>query len=198
MISYIWAIVAGLIVMVIMLILSPVITPTLERWGLMIFRKQRTLSYKDILEAADELCEDIMKPEKQYTPDFILGIDGGGCIVASLLGQGLKKPVIEFAADRTGPKPVFPKDKDFSQKLNPIIQGKKIPLVDDLSNTGNTLSDAKKKLKDIANEIRVAVISKPHRTLLRERGMYPLIYDYSIERFDHKGKGTIRFPWPVW
>ncbi|MBE9593662.1 MAG: phosphoribosyltransferase [Proteobacteria bacterium] len=176
--------------------LGPVIGPIFGRWSLTIFGRHRRLSHKDILKATDELCEAISNGG--FIPHYILGIDGAGLYIASLIGNGFKAPVIEFAADRRDPAhPRFPKDKEFFEKLKTIIKDKRILLVDDLSYTGQTLRNAKETLQGIVEEVKIAVISIPHKSLLREKGMYPAIYNYSAKGFEHKGRESIKFPWPV-
>ena|GEM_PF-4359547 len=184
---------------IITLIINRLLIPKMEaRKRRKMEEKKKILSFKDIWNATNELCKHITKPERRYSPAYILGIDGGGCVVAALLGQRLNKPTIEFAADRTGSRPQFPKDKDFFEKLKQIVKDKDILLVDDLSNDSYTLVNAKKILEDIARLVKIAIISKPHSNMASQRGIDLSLYDYSIEEFDHRGRCTIEFPWEVW
>lgn len=195
--SFMWAVVGGIVVYILTKFLFPIVSPALARWALTIFGKRRKLSHKDIVEATRDLCTDMY--EDRFLPDYILGIDGAGLYIASLIGTRFGKPTIEFAADRTDPNHIrFPKDKEFFEKLKEIIKDKKILLVDDFSYTGETLRNAREALEGIPEDVRIAVISKPSISWLKKMDRFPPIYyNYSATGFEHRGRESIQFPWPV-
>ena len=180
---------------------SPLISPFVVRLWLRL--KRKVLSFKDVEKACYAIFEDMS--DHEFVPDYIFGIDGGGCIVAAFLGRWCKKPVIEFAANRTTLEdPKFPRDKDFFEGLKRIIKDKNVLLVDDLSDKSPTLKGAKDLLKEVTGELKIAVISKPAPETAMKRGRDASLYDYfpRIEKTrgkrDHNGPFSILFPWDVW
>jgi len=161
--------------------------------------QKKVLNQNDVAAACEGLFNKINRDKTTFEPDYILGIDGGGCVVASYLAQRLKKPVLELSADRRDPLyPKFPKDPQEFQHLVEIIKGKNVLVTEDLSNTSGTLRDVQKLLKSVAQKQKIAVISVPHKHLWSDKGVDPYLYDYYIEKYCHKGPCTIKFPWQVW
>lgn len=199
--------IVGIVVAIIMAFLSPLIGPLFESFWAKIRGKRKIVRDKDIPKACLKIYEDALR--ERFSPDYILGIDGGGCVVAAYLEQLFNKPMLEFAADRSNPKdPRFPRDRDFFEKLKPVITGKEVLLVDDLSNESRTLQRAKDLLEEIVEDLRIAVISKPCLKLARNRNQDLTLYNYFPRRdssssstegmYDHNGKCTVHFPWEVW
>lgn len=161
--------------------------------------RKRTLKYNDVFEACEKIYEQILDDKKNFYPDYILGIDGGGCVVAAILQQHLNKPLIQFAANRDGnDSPIFPKEEYFFKEIKPLIENKNVLLVDDLSNGSRTLKRASDKLKENGAEVKIAVISKPSITIANNQAQDLSLYCYSVKEWDHDGKCTIFFPWDVW
>lgn len=188
----------GVLVAIIMFFISDWLTSMRER----LFGKRRKLSYSNIFEAVGELCDQIKNGADQriaYDPDHILGIDWGGCVIAAILAQSLKKPTAVFEGNRDPDpmKPTFPKDPESFEKLKGIINGKKVLLVDDLSIKSGTLKRAREALSGIASDIKIAAISIPHPKRWPERGI-EAIYNYDIKKYRHKFDRQFEFPWKVW
>ncbi len=195
----------GLGIALFMSLISPLISPFFNNLWAVILRKRKNLSHKDVYEACGDIYDEMYNDK--FTPNYILGLDGGGCIVAANISKWANKPSIEFAANRNDPRhPTFPKDEVFFEKLKPIIWKKKILIADDLSNESITLQNAKAAIQSIAREVKIAVISKPSKKIGANREQLLDIYDYYPKRkkgkpegkWDHKGKCTIHFPWEVW
>lgn len=202
-----WLITLGITVAVaiVFALLSPLISPHVKRTWDRVRGKRKELS----LERVEKACYEIYKDadREKFKPHYILGIDGGGCIVAAFLAQHYNVTMIEFAADRTNPEdPKFPKDNVLFGLLKGIIVGKKVLVVDDLSDRSFTLQKVKNLLKGVAGEVKIGVISKPSSRQAKNRTVDLTLYDYYPRVhpsepegiYDHDGKCTVHFPWDVW
>ena len=97
---------------------------------------------------------------QQCKPDIIVGIARGGLINARILTDLLETPQlatieVEFYLDIAQTK----REPTLKQSLTTQVKGKKILLVDDISDTGKTLQLAKSHLRDQgASEIGIATL----------------------------------------
>jgi hypoxanthine phosphoribosyltransferase len=95
-----------------------------------------------------------------YQPDIIVGIARGGMVSANILADLLdisKVAIIriEFYADIAKPN-MYPV---LNQSLNVAVNGKKVLIVDDVSDSGQSLKIAKQHLIEKgANEIKIATL----------------------------------------
>jgi len=122
-----------------------------------------------------------------FVPDVIVGVSRGGWIPARVLCDMLSAPVlanigVEFYNDigKPGRRPRL------TQPLSASVSGKKVLLVDEVADTGESLKLAKKQvIKEGAKKVRTAVMyTKP----------------WSIIEPDYQGKKTscwIVFPWEI-
>jgi len=120
-----------------------------------------------------------------FVPDVIVGISRGGWIPARVLCDLLSAPVlanigVEFytGIGKAGRRPRL------TQPLSASVSGKKVLLVDEVADTGESLKLAKEQvIKEGAKKVRtVAMYTKP----------------WSIIEPDYQGKKTpcwIVFPW---
>jgi len=98
--------------------------------------------------------------KNRYQPDIIVGIARGGIIPASILTDLLKTQItttirIEFYLDIAQPN-IQPTLK---QPLTVPVNGKKILIVDDISDSGQSLKIAKQHLTEKgATEIKIATL----------------------------------------
>ena len=80
---------------------------------------------------------------KDFSPDVVIGIERGGVFLAGLiareLGAGLCTIRASFYDDSKPAKEKFEKPKITLAPL-PLLNGKRVLIVDDVSNTGKTLS----------------------------------------------------------
>ena len=108
------------------------------------------------------LCLSQKIQSQRYNPDVIVGISRGGLVPARILTDLLETPQlsiiqIEFYADinQTFQKP------SLKQPLTVNVAGKKVLLVDDIADSGESLKLAKNHLQDQgAQEIKTATLYK--------------------------------------
>ncbi len=119
-------------------------------------------TWNQIYEMLLEQSEKIRK--NHYQPDIIVGIARGGLVPARILTDLLETPQIatikiEFYVDIAQPsiQPIL------KQPLNVPVNSKKILLVDDISDSGQSLKMAKQHLQEKgANETKIATLyAKP-------------------------------------
>lgn len=130
---------------------------------------------------------------RQYDFDYIIGIDGGGMIIASILQLHLGKPVLYLPAHRGAPQRFPP----LSYQHLPSLQGRAVLLVDDASDTGATLREAKEILVKVlgAELVRTAVISKRESLPSRQQ---QVDIDFFVHGAEHAGDyRDIELPWSV-
>ncbi|MFH1285509.1 MAG: phosphoribosyltransferase [Candidatus Micrarchaeota archaeon] len=111
-------------------------------------------------EEVDAMCKQLAKQIKAsgFKPDWIVGIARGGLVPARLVSDYLKNRHLaiirlEFytAVGVTGDKPRV------TQEIGVDIEGKKLLIVDDVSDTGKSLKLSLEYLKN-AGEIRTATM----------------------------------------
>ncbi len=142
-------------------------------------------TWNQIYEMLIEQSEKIRK--SHYQPDIIVGIARGGLIPARILTDLLETPQvatirIEFYADIAQPS-IQPLLK---QPLNVPVTGKKILIVDDISDSGQSLKTAKQHLTEKgAAETKIATLYTKTTT--------QTIPDY----FEKTADRWIVFPWEI-
>jgi hypothetical protein len=138
-------------------------------------------------EQTEKLCEKIAKEVKKYNPDILIGISRGGLVPVRILSDILDNhniAIIKIEFYKTiNETHGFPK---ITHPLTIDIKGKKVLVVDDVSDTGKSLAVAKDYLAGHgAKEIRFATLHyKPHSTFKP---------DYFIDKTDK----WIVYPWEV-
>jgi len=112
-----------------------------------------------------KLCEKLAKKVKTYSPEVLVGVSRGGLVPVRLLSDILNiKSVgvmrIEFYTS-LGERMDFPK---ITQDVSLDLNGKRVLVVDDISDTGRSLQVAKDHLKRKgAKEVKFATLHfKPH------------------------------------
>ena len=110
--------------------------------------------YDFLLEMADKI------KRSGFKPDFIMGVSRGGWIPARVMSDLLENPSLaniktEFylrVAEKK-PKPVI------TQPVSVPVDGKKVLIVDDIADTGESLQLVRDHLKELgAAEVRIATI----------------------------------------
>jgi hypoxanthine phosphoribosyltransferase len=115
-------------------------------------------SFKDIYNLTLQLSERIVK--SGYKPDIIVGIARGGWIPARILtdvlyARTLENIRIEYYFDIG----VKGKEPQITQPITGSLEGKSILLVDEVADSGETLIQAIKHVKELgAKEVRTAVL----------------------------------------
>ncbi|MEM2902199.1 MAG: phosphoribosyltransferase [Candidatus Bathyarchaeia archaeon] len=127
------------------------------------------LEWEDIYRMCIELSKRIK--EDDFKPDVIVGVARGGWIPARILSDLLENTNLanikaEFYEDvaKTGKKPRI------TQPVSTDVRGLKVLVVDDVSDTGLSLSEVRKSLvQEGAGEIKIATLHyKPHSVLKPE------------------------------
>lgn len=134
-----------------------------------------------IIKQSEEILSD------NFTPDIIISITRGGWVPARLLSDlleinNLATIRIEFYLDiaKSRKKPIL------TQKIQIPIKGKKILLVDDVADTGESLQLAKNHiLQKEVEELRIATIYKKSQSKTNP--------DYYVKTT----KKWIIFPWEI-
>ncbi|MCX6778267.1 MAG: phosphoribosyltransferase [Candidatus Micrarchaeota archaeon] len=121
----------------------------------------------------DEMCKKLAREIRSsgFEPDFIVGVSRGGWVPARLLSDYLENPrlanigiVFYKSAGKTMGKPKL------TQRLDCSPKGKKVLIVDDVSDTGGSLMLVRKMIKERgAKDVRIATLHyKPHSKLKPE------------------------------
>jgi uncharacterized protein len=133
------------------------------------------------------LLDQAEKIRKTYQPDVIIGIARGGLVPARILTDLLDSPQvavirIEFYADIAQPssQPIL------KQPLTVPVAGKKVLIVDDISDSGQSLKLARQHLIEKgASEVKIATLyAKPATQTL------PDFAEKTTERW-------VVFPWEI-
>lgn len=146
--------------------------------------EREVLGWLEFGEAARHLASDVV--QAGFTPDVIVAVARGGLVLAGAVAYALDTKMcgsinVEFytGVDERLPEPVLlPPTLDA-----PSLEGKKVLVVDDVSDSGRTLVLVRDLLAEVAAEVRtVCLYSKP-RTVLEP--------DFVWKRTDQ----WITFPW---
>ena len=118
--------------------------------------------------------KDILPTLKEERFDLIIGIKRGGLIPSSILAYKLDLPLnfieVRLYEDGPMPKKIYEKPKIISIPTKEIIKNKRILLVDDIENTGETMDKAKELLLNASYIKTFAIIGKhtDYRLFLKE------------------------------
>jgi len=146
--------------------------------------EREVLGWLEFGEAARHLARDVV--DADFRPDVIVAVARGGLVLAGAISYALDTKMcgsinVEFytGVDERLPEPVLlPPTLDA-----PSLAGKRVLVVDDVSDSGRTLVLVRDLLLAVADEVRtVCLYSKP-RTLLEP--------DFTWKRTDR----WITFPW---
>ena len=131
------------------------------------------------------LCQAQKIQNQNFKPDVVVGISRGGAVPARILTDLLETPELGFVQinfytdiNQTSHHPTL------KQSLTIQITGKKVLLVDDIADTGETLKLAKTHLQTLgALEVKIATLfHKPQSTIT------PDFYEKQTSRW-------VVFPW---
>jgi hypoxanthine phosphoribosyltransferase len=117
-------------------------------------------SWADIYNLTLQLSERIVK--SGYKPDIIVGIARGGWIPARILTDVLYARTLEnirieyYFADEIGTRG---KEPQITQPITGTLEKKRILLVDEVADSGETLTEAIKHVEELgAKEVRTAIL----------------------------------------
>ncbi|MEK6981838.1 MAG: phosphoribosyltransferase [Candidatus Micrarchaeota archaeon] len=127
--------------------------------------------YKPSWKKITELCSDVADRvvESNFSPDLLIGISRGGLVPVRLLSDylGVKNVAIiriEFYT-KVGETKTNP---EITQPLSVDVSGKKVLIVDDIADSGNSLLTAKNYLKEKgASEIKTATLHYKSSSLIK-------------------------------
>ena len=133
------------------------------------------------------LCERLARKVVDYKPDVLVGVSRGGLVPVRLLSDLLANShvaiiKIEFykKIGKTADKPKI------TQKLNYNVKGKRVLIVDDVSDTGRSLIAARKHiLSKKAREVRIATLHYKPQSKLKP--------DYFVETTS----AWLVYPWEI-
>lgn len=145
-------------------------------------------SYNDIHDLCIKLGNKIIN---EFEPDYILAISGGGLIPSRIIRKVLKKPVISVTISyydsddqlQSEPKIIQWIDRD-------IIQNKKILIIDEIDDTGRTLTYLINKLRE-SNVSELAIGVLHNKIKPKEYNLNNIKYFYGSEIPDK----WVVYPW---
>jgi len=141
--------------------------------------KRKYVSFKKVKEDIENINSEIN--QVNWKPDIILSINRGGCVPGVFLShiRDLDHEVLSFKNHNN-------KNDDIINKI--INNDLSILIIDDINDTGNTLSEIKKKLKDHIKNIKFAVLINNKSSSFK--------VDYYGSEIDKKiDNSWIVFPW---
>ena len=141
--------------------------------------KRKYVSFKKVKEDIENINSEIN--QVNWKPDIILSINRGGCVPGVFLShiRDLDHEVLSFKNHNN-------KNDDIINKI--INNDLSILIIDDINDTGNTLSEIKKKLKDFIKNIKFAVLINNKSSSFK--------VDYYGSEIDKKiDNSWIVFPW---
>jgi hypoxanthine phosphoribosyltransferase len=118
-----------------------------------------------------------------FTFDVMLGINGGGLVVADLLSRCYagQQPVLSFWADRRTRRPTFDGAGNWANEhLWPMLSGDRVTnvlVVDDITRTGTTVVEAKRVLESRFPDKRIK-----NAVLIADTKVVPSEVDYCVTR----------------
>lgn len=143
------------------------------------------LSWEKIIELSKEVSKKIL--QDKFRPDIIVGITRGGWIPSVLISDELGlKDLLALKIEHWGITASKDEKARVKFPLNIDLAGKKILLVDDLTDTGESIELAIEHLKELnAKEVKTATLL--HKT---QSSSNPDFYAKKVEKWK-----WITFPW---
>lgn len=125
------------------------------------------VGWEEIYDMCFELAKEIKR--SGYSPDIIVGIARGGWIPARIISDILENSNLasmrtEFYTDvaKTSAKPRI------TQNVSASVAGKKVLVVDDVADTGESLHLVRETLtKQLASEVRIATLHCKPKSVLK-------------------------------
>ncbi len=157
-------------------------------------RGKEKRSFRQACNAIDKLAR--MIRSRRFNVDCIIAIDGGGYVVAGMLAGELEKDLRPLKMVRN-PKGEVKSVDETSLKALGDIANKDLLVVDDDSDTGNTLSVARDALQEHQAQVILAPLARrTDEQLNSDRDNYKLRpEDYPL--WSWKTKSKVEMPWAM-
>jgi uncharacterized protein len=132
----------------------------------------------------EEFLVDIKKIHASIEDEFdcIIGISKGGIIPVGIMSQLMMNDQVYLVSYRGGGEG---KEIESTKDSHPDLKNKKVLLIDDVSDNGNTLLSAKTDLEKLGNQVTTACLHYKSHT--------KLIPDY----FASQENDWIVYPWEI-
>ena len=141
--------------------------------------KKKYVSFKNVKEDIKNINSEIN--QTNWKPDIILSINRGGCVPGVFLShiRDLDHEVLSFKNP----------ENNYNKVINKIMNNDlSILIMDDINDTGNTLTEIKKKFKNYIKNIKFAVLINNKSSSFK--------VDYYGSQIDKKiDNSWIVFPW---
>ena len=147
-------------------------------------------SYQFISDLAINLCDKI---KNDFEPDYILAISGGGLIPSRMVRKYIKKPIISVTVQYYDENDNLNNEAKIIQWVDKrLIENKKILIIDEIDDTGSTLSFVIDKLKEYnPKELSVGVIFNKDKPKKYNNSMNNVNYYSAMDIYDN----WVVFPW---
>ncbi len=151
--------------------------------------RARIVSWADIENWCDRIRHKVMD---NYEPDTIVGIARGGLVPARILSDRMWiKNLLSVKTEHWGITATKDGNATLKENLNGKLDGKKVLVIDDITDTGESLRIASEHVKSL-NPESMKTATMLHIT---RSGFVP---DYFAEEIDEKGWTWFIFPWNVY
>ncbi len=144
-------------------------------------------------DQVDSWCESISrKIMNKFYPDIIIGIARGGLVPARILSDRLwVKDLISVKTEHWGITATKDGEAVLKTKIDVDIKGKKVLIVDDITDTGESMSLAYNYVKSLGpSEIRSVTMLHISRSTF--------VPDYYAELITEKNWAWFIFPWNIY
>lgn len=151
--------------------------------------KARIVSWSDIENWCDSIRHKVMD---DFRPDTIVGIARGGLVPARILSDRMWiKDLLSIKTEHWGITATRDGSAVLKENLNGTLEGKNVLLIDDITDTGESLRIASEHVKS-NRPLSMKTATMLHIT---RSGFVP---DYYAEEVDEKGWTWFIFPWNVY
>ncbi|HKJ96220.1 MAG TPA: phosphoribosyltransferase, partial [Thermoplasmataceae archaeon] len=151
--------------------------------------RAKIVSWTDIENWCDRIRHKVME---DYVPDTIIGIARGGLVPARILSDRMWiKDLLSVKTEHWGITATKDGEATLKDSLNGTLEGKRVLVVDDITDTGESLRIASEHVKSLKPEsLKTATMLHITRS-----GFLP---DYYAEAIEEKAWTWFIFPWNIY